>query len=282
MKNLLRAIYPGLIAIAIASGAAFAANNYAATEGSGKIFSCTDIAAVCFPSFVGFGSDGVENIGKTSDAAWVSGNGTVISLLKNMAGGIAGAIPPGSAIIGKVGIDQTTPGTTNGVALVGVNGATALAGNGVTGTGSPRVTIASDNTAFPVNAQRSGTSLIADPCQANTPTIKPFSITTATTTNIVTGTAAKKIYVCYLYMQTAAANNIAVISGTTGATCGANTAALVGGTTAANGLNDAANSGQAFGKGDSAVMQVLTNNDDICIITSAATPLAGLIKYVVQ
>lgn len=52
----------------------------------------------------------------------------------------------GSAVIGKVGIDQTTPGTTNGVAIVDINSATTLAGNGVTGTGSLRVTTASDNT----------------------------------------------------------------------------------------------------------------------------------------
>src|SRR4051812_30261312 len=38
-----------------------------------------------------------------------------------------------------------------------VNGVTPLMGNGVTGTGSPRVTIASDNTAFTVNAAQSGT-----------------------------------------------------------------------------------------------------------------------------
>jgi hypothetical protein len=58
----------------------------------------------------------------------------------------------GSSIIGKVGIDQTTPGTTNAVSLAQINAATTLAGNGVTGTGSQRVTIASDNTAFSVNA----------------------------------------------------------------------------------------------------------------------------------
>jgi len=78
------------------------------------------------------------------------------------------------------------------------------------------------------------------------------------------------------------ANNIEVISGTTGGTCGSNTAGLIGGTTAANGLNNAANSGQAIGNGGFAVAQVATNNDDICLITSAATPLAGVIKYVVK
>lgn len=124
--------------------------------------------------------------------------------------------------------------------------------------------------------------MVADPCQANAATYTPISITTATTTKIVTGTSAKKLYVCYLYLQTAAANNVAVISGTTGGTCGSNTAALIGGTTAANGLNNAANSGQAVGNGASAVAQVATNNDDICLITSASTPLAGVIKTVVQ
>lgn len=62
----------------------------------------------------------------------------------------------GAAVVGKVGIDQTTPGTTNLVALAAnqsvnvaqINGVTALMGNGATGTGSQRVTIASDNTAF--------------------------------------------------------------------------------------------------------------------------------------
>lgn len=38
-----------------------------------------------------------------------------------------------------------------------INGITPLMGNGVTGTGSQRVTIASDNTAFTVNAAQSGT-----------------------------------------------------------------------------------------------------------------------------
>lgn len=74
------------------------------------------------------------------------------------------ALVAGSAVVGKVGIDQTTPGTTNLVALAAnqsvnqtqVNGVAMLTGNGITGTGSMRVTIASDNTAFSVNAVQSG------------------------------------------------------------------------------------------------------------------------------
>lgn len=108
-----------------------------------------------------------------------------------------GALGAGTALIGKVGIDQTTPGTTNGVqvnaalpagtnvightisdtgsttAVTGtvtvsatnlstneaqINGVTPLMGNGVTGTGSQRVTIASDNTAIAVTAAQATAS----------------------------------------------------------------------------------------------------------------------------
>lgn len=144
----------------------------------------------------------------SSDQTAVPINGTLT--------GISGALPAGANIMGKVGIDQTTLGTTNNVSISGTTGAgtsvlikddtafgdavttgvmsastrlyngasydrwrgdatngawanikasitlpanvsqinavTPLMGNGVTGTGSQRVTIASDNTAFPVNA----------------------------------------------------------------------------------------------------------------------------------
>ena len=108
------------------------------------------------------------------------------------------ALPTGANILGRVGIDQTTPGTTNNVSIITgqngiaggtgisgvtvprvslatdiplpagtniigalsanqsvnvsqINAVTPLMGNGITGTGSQRVTIASDNTAFAVN-----------------------------------------------------------------------------------------------------------------------------------
>jgi hypothetical protein len=52
----------------------------------------------------------------------------------------------GSAVIGKAGIDQTTAGTTNGISIVGVNAATALAGAGAVGTGAQRVAVGQDTT----------------------------------------------------------------------------------------------------------------------------------------
>ncbi len=50
-----------------------------------------------------------------------------------------------------------SPNNTVSTNVSQVNGVTALTGNGVTGTGSLRVTIASDNTAFSVNANQAGT-----------------------------------------------------------------------------------------------------------------------------
>lgn len=52
-----------------------------------------------------------------------------------------------------------------------INGVTPLMGNGVTGTGSQRVTISSDNTAFSVNAIQSGTWTVQP---GNTPNSTPW------------------------------------------------------------------------------------------------------------
>lgn len=230
-----------------------------------------------------FGTWNITNISGTislpTGAATAANQTTANTSLATIATNTGLAIPAGTALIGKVGFDQTTPGTTNGVSLVGVNAATALAGNGVTGTGSARVTIASDNTAFSVNAQFSGTALIADPCQSVTATISPISITTNTTTKIADATTSKKLYICYLFLTSAAADNVAIIEGT-GSTCGSGTAGLVGGTTAANGLNFAANGGAALGNGRASVAATAATNTNLCLITSAATPLAGVMKAV--
>lgn len=79
-------------------------------------------------------------------------SGTFFQTTQPVSIATAPALVASSAIIGKVGIDQTTPGTTNLVALAAnqsvntaqINGVTPLMGNGVTGTGSLRVTLASD------------------------------------------------------------------------------------------------------------------------------------------
>ncbi len=60
-------------------------------------------------------------LGTPADAAWTgAGNSSIVAALKAIWSRLAGVVlGSGSAIIGKVGIDQTTPGTTNGVVAVG-------------------------------------------------------------------------------------------------------------------------------------------------------------------
>lgn len=81
---------------------------------------------------------------------------------------ISSALPAGSNIIGNVRVDQTTPGTTNGSSLSHVGSTAVATGNGVVGTGVQRVAIASDNTAFSVNAVQSGTWTVQPGNTANT------------------------------------------------------------------------------------------------------------------
>lgn len=110
--------------------------------------------------------------------------------------------------------------------------------------------------------------------------VKAVSMTSATTTLMVTGVSGRHVRICALNLVTAIANNVVLISGT-GATCGTGTAGIAGGTTAANGWNFAANGGIALGSGIGTIMQTAATGDSVCIITSAAGPLAGTIAYTI-
>jgi len=106
------------------------------------------------------------------------------------------------------------------------------------------------------------------------------NVSTATTTLIVTGVSGRHVRICSLNLVTAAANNVALISGT-GATCGTGTTGMSGGTTAATGWNFAANSGVTQGSGLGAVNQTNATGDSVCIVTSAATQLSGRLAYAI-
>lgn len=85
-------------------------------------------------------------------AIWIAA-GVAFSQLQQSGGpGSTVTLLAGSAVAGKVGIDQTTPGTTNAVSLAQIGSTATASGNGVVGAGVQRVAIASDNTAFAVNA----------------------------------------------------------------------------------------------------------------------------------
>lgn len=106
------------------------------------------------------------------------------------------------------------------------------------------------------------------------------NVATATTTLLVAGVSGRHVRICALSLVTAAANNVALISGT-GATCGTGTTGMNGGTTAATGWNFAANGGLAQGSGVGQINQTNATGDSVCIVTSAATQLSGRLSYAI-
>jgi hypothetical protein len=89
----------------------------------------------------------------------------------------------GSAIAAKVGIDQSTVGTTNGVSLAQIGANTVSTGAGATGTGSQRMGVAQDTTTIAGSA----------PGTAGTPSANVLSIqgvTSMTPLLVNPGTAA--------------------------------------------------------------------------------------------
>jgi len=171
---------------------------------------------------------------------------------------------------------KTATGLAQGSTTSGQTGSLVM---GAVTTNAPSYTTAQTSPLSVDTGGRMRVQLNADPCLTTVATSAPISITSATTTRIVAPSASNRTYVCYLYLQTGAANNIAVVEGT-GGTCGTGTAGVVGGTTAANGLNNAANSGQQIQNGGATAVATAGTNVDLCLITSSIGPLAGHIRYV--
>jgi hypothetical protein len=148
--------------------------------------------------------------------------------------------------------------------------ATALAAQGQFSTGQAPVKI-TDGT----------NTLVVDPCKAQTKFY--VSISQTANTQLVTGTASKKIYICSIHVVVAVVTNVALVEGT-GSVCATGTAGVsgFGGATAATGWNFAANGGIALGNGDAAVGAEGTNADNLCLFNSGSGQVSGGISYVVQ
>lgn len=93
------------------------------------------------------GSNAIGSITNTSFG--ISGTLPAFAATPTVNIGTTGTIPVSGTI-------TTTPPSNASTNISQINGVTPLMGNGVTGTGSPRVTIASDNTPFTVNSAQSG------------------------------------------------------------------------------------------------------------------------------
>lgn len=119
-------------------------------------------------------------------------------------------------------------------------------------------------------------------CETGVLVFTPINQTSGTTKTIVPGVAGKNLYICKLLLQTASANNVAVVEGT-GVDCGtAVSAGLLGGTTASTGLNLPANGIVTLSGNQSGWSKTATAGDSICLITSASTNLSGTIVSVAQ
>ena len=133
----------------------------------------------------------------------------------------------------------------------------------------------------PVKITDGTNSLVVDPCKAQTKFYA--SINQTANTQIVAGTASKKIYICSIQVVVAVATNVALVEGT-GSVCATGTAGVsgFGGATAATGWNFAANGGIALGNGGAAVGAEGTNADNLCLFNSGTGQVSGGISYVVQ
>ncbi len=133
----------------------------------------------------------------------------------------------------------------------------------------------------PVKITDGTNTLVVDPCKAQTKLY--VSINQTANTQLVAGTASKKIYICSIHVVVAIATNAALVEGT-GSVCATGTAGVsgFGGATAATGWNFAANGGIALGNGDAAVGAEGTNADNLCLFNSGSGQVSGGISYVVQ
>jgi hypothetical protein len=133
----------------------------------------------------------------------------------------------------------------------------------------------------PVKITDGTSTLVVDPCKAQTKLY--VSINQTANTQLVAGTASKKVYICSIHVVVAVVTNVALVEGT-GSVCATGTAGVsgFGGATAATGWNFAANGGIALGNGDAAVGAEGTNADNLCLFNSGSGQVSGGISYVVQ
>lgn len=117
---------------------------------------------------------------------------------------ITNALPSGSNLIGKVGIDQTTPGTTNAVSLAQIGGTTIVNG-GVAGSQSVGGTVAT-NVAITANPINLGAQAVSSENSA---------VTTARQVQLVADLVGKLIVLPYANPENFVNGTTAAITDTT-------------------------------------------------------------------
>ena len=215
-------------------------NQYSATVDSGNNL---HVAETTLESYVGSTS--------------LPGVGSVNYQLGVITTDIQGPTPAGTNVIGKIGIDQTTPGTTNGVQ----DAATGAGAGAITST-SPAV-LAAANTGAARTALIQGGATVA------------INAITATTTQLVALSGTTKIYVTHVHVVTAGAGGFSLVYGT-GAACATGTTYLDG--ASGNTMAFSANGGYSAGVGLGPVYVVPAGNA-LCMVTSASVNYSGSLTY---
>lgn len=221
----------------------------------------------------------------------------LVGLALSVAGSAEAQYPQVSTYCNSGGtwIPCTSSGGGGGgdVNLTQVDTETVDVGTGTAGAGTQRVAVASDSS-ITANAGTNlntsallttaafqtvfGTSSLvsADPCEGGTKVSVPIS--QATSTELFTGTASNRTYVCsVVILQPAASSQTYSLVSGTGTTCGTSTSALIGATSAANGMSvpfTAGNGGGTIAKTD-------TDADNVCLLQSSTDRINGVITYVV-
>ena len=253
------------------------------------------------------------------------------------------ALPAGTNLMGKVGIDQTTVGTTNGVSLAQIGSTTVSTGTGAQGAGAQRVTVATDTATVAGSASiPAGTNLMgkvgidqttpgttnavqanvasggiasgavasgaiasgavasgaiasgafaagsflnataADPCMFQAKTNLAISQNGTSSVQLVALSGSTSIYVCSISLVAAGATTVAITTGT-GTACVTGNAAVIGSTTAniANSMSFAANGGMTMGNGGGTVAKGASSSE-LCMVLGTSVYVSGNLTYVQQ
>lgn len=270
------------------------------------------------------------NVAQMNGVAVTMGNGISgtgvqrVTIASDSTGQVAVASLPNEGqqtMANSVSVALASDQSTLNVDLDSLAGNAISAGNGVSGTGVQRVTIASDSTgqvavaSLPNEGQQTAANSISVTPDTDNDSIGATAAAPPGEATFVGGLASGAtggfltgITVCDLHVSVdivtattvlavtgvagrhvricavnlvSAGANNVAIVAGTGATCATSTAGMNGGVTAAEGWNFAANGGIAQGTGLGEIMRTETTGDSVCIITSAAVQLSGNISYTI-
>lgn len=269
----------------VKDNAAVTANVVYSDDGSGNCIPNVRVNSGATPLTIGLPA------GAATSAFQTAGNTSLAMIATQTAGVGQGSTTSGQSVSPFGGAVVTSaPGYTNGntnIPSLTIRGGvwenldtwagTALGTPANFGTSPGAVVAGSAN----VSVMYGTTPAVADPCQTVAKTYTPINISTSGAVKIITGTLAKKTYICQINLVTNAANNVALVEGTV-SNCGTGTVGVIGGATAASGWNFSANGGISIGNGAAAAIGTATNADDVCLNPSASTQLSGQVVWVQQ